>query len=185
MIRLLIAVGLSAGISLVGTKYLIEWLTRHRIGQPIRDDGPDGHKTKAGTPTKGGVAIVAGAAIAYVVSDLYNGIYTRTGIFVMLAIIGGGAVGLLDDWIKVVRERNLGLNKQAKMLGFQGMSYVHRYPECWEIMFGWAAEGKMVYKADTLIGIENCVDSLNSLFTGANTGKAMVQITPDPGPGPY
>lgn len=123
MIRLLIAVALSASISLLGTRYLIGWLTRHRIGQPIRDDGPDGHKTKAGTPTMGGVAIVGGAAIAYVVSDLYNGIYTRTGIFVMLAIVGAGIVGLLDDGIKVSRERNLGLNKRAKSLGLLTVAF--------------------------------------------------------------
>ena len=69
MIRLLLAVALSGGISLVGTKALIEWLERHRIGQPIRDDGPDGHQTKAGTPTMGGAAIVGGAVVAYVLSD--------------------------------------------------------------------------------------------------------------------
>ena len=61
--------------------------------------------------------IVTGAVFGYTISDFYNGIYTRSGIFVMLAIIGGGTVGLLDDWIKVVRERSLGLNKRAKMLG--------------------------------------------------------------------
>ena len=65
----------------------------------------------------GGLAIVGGAFLGYVLSDLYRGIYTRSGIFVMLAIMGGGAVGLMDDWIKVVRERSLGLNKRAKMLG--------------------------------------------------------------------
>ena len=65
----------------------------------------------------GGLAIIGGAFLGYVLSDLYRGIYTRTGIFVMLAIISGGVVGLMDDWIKVVRERNLGLNKRAKMLG--------------------------------------------------------------------
>jgi phospho-N-acetylmuramoyl-pentapeptide-transferase len=65
----------------------------------------------------GGVAIVAGAFAGWVASDLYNGIYTRTGIFVMLAILGAGAVGLMDDWIKVVRSRNLGLNKRTKMIG--------------------------------------------------------------------
>ena len=46
-------------ISLFGTKALINWLTTHRIGQPIRDDGPEGHHLKAGTPTMGGLAIVA------------------------------------------------------------------------------------------------------------------------------
>jgi len=115
--RLLIAAALSMVVSLFGTKALIVWLTRLHVGQPIRDDGPSRHQVKAGTPTMGGVAIVAGAVVGYIVSDVFGGIYTRSGIFVMLAIIGGGAVGLMDDWIKVVAARNLGLNKRAKMLG--------------------------------------------------------------------
>ncbi|MEL0284588.1 MAG: phospho-N-acetylmuramoyl-pentapeptide-transferase, partial [Ilumatobacter sp.] len=106
MTRLLFAGAIAMLISLIGTKALINWLTTHRIGQPIRDDGPEGHHVKAGTPTMGGLAIVAGATVGYVVSDLVGAIYTRTGIFVMLAIIGGGAVGLVDDWIKVVAARN-------------------------------------------------------------------------------
>ncbi len=117
MTRLLLAGAISGVISLFGTKALINWLTHHRVGQPIRDDGPEGHHTKAGTPTMGGLAIVAGTVSGYVVSDLFGGIYTRSGIFVLLAIIGGGAVGLMDDWIKVVAARNLGLNKKAKMVG--------------------------------------------------------------------
>ncbi len=117
MIRMLLAAGMALIISLFGTKLVIELLIRYRIGQPIRDDGPEGHAIKAGTPTMGGIAIVSSATFGYVVSDFYGGIYTRTGILVMLAIIGGGLVGLMDDWIKVVRERNLGLNKRAKMIG--------------------------------------------------------------------
>ena len=117
MIRILIAAGISMIVSLVVTRLLIFWLTKLKIGQPIREDGPSGHKTKAGTPTMGGVAIVVGALMGYIVSDFYHGIYTRTGLFVMLSIVGAGGVGLLDDWIKVVKERNLGLNKKTKMLG--------------------------------------------------------------------
>ncbi len=117
MTRLLIAAGLSMAVSLFGTKALIVWLTRLNVGQPIRDDGPQGHQTKAGTPTMGGLAIVAGTVVGYVVSDIFGGIYTRSGIFVMLAIVGGGAVGLMDDWIKVVAARNLGLSSRAKMAG--------------------------------------------------------------------
>jgi len=115
--RLLLAGAISAVVSIFGTKALINWLTHHRVGQPIRDDGPEGHHTKAGTPTMGGVAIVAGTVSGYVVSDLFGGIYTRSGIFVLMAIMGGGAVGLMDDWIKVVAARNLGLNKKAKLVG--------------------------------------------------------------------
>lgn len=117
MTRLLIAAAISMMVSLFGTKALINLLTRHRIGQPIRDDGPEGHHTKAGTPTMGGLAIVAGVVAGYVVSDLFGGIFTRRGMFVVLAIIGGGAVGLMDDWIKVKAARNLGLNKRTKMTG--------------------------------------------------------------------
>jgi len=115
---LVFAAALALTVSLLGTRFLIDWLTRHRIGQPIREDGPEGHVTKAGTPTMGGAAIVAGALAGYVVSDLSQSrIITRSGLLVMLAITGAGLVGLLDDWIKVSRERNLGLNKRTKILG--------------------------------------------------------------------
>ena len=97
MIRLLIAAGVALAFSLIGTKAFITWLTRHRIGQPIREDGPQGHVTKAGTPTMGGLVIVVAAFAGWVTSDIYNGVYTRTGILVMFAIVGGGAVGLMDD----------------------------------------------------------------------------------------
>ena len=117
MIRLLIAAGVALAFSLIGTQAFISWLTRHHIGQPIREDGPQGHVTKAGTPTMGGLVIVVAAFAGWVTSDIYNGVYTRTGILVMFAILGGGGVGLMDDWIKVVRERNLGLSKRAKTFG--------------------------------------------------------------------
>ncbi len=117
MIRLLLAAGIAFVVSVSGTWYLVYWMTQRHVGQPIREDGPQGHVTKAGTPTMGGIAIVGGAVIGYVLSDLYRGIYTRTGLIVMAAIIGGGAVGLMDDWISVVQERNLGLTKRAKLLG--------------------------------------------------------------------
>ena len=74
MIRLLFAGAISMTISLFGTKALINWLTARKIGQPIRDDGPQGHHVKAGTPTMGGLAIVTGAVSGYVVSDLVGAV---------------------------------------------------------------------------------------------------------------
>ena len=66
----------------------------------------------------GGVAIVVAALAGYVVAHFRGGVtYTRSGLLVMAAIAGAGAVGLVDDWIKVTRERNLGLNKRAKIIG--------------------------------------------------------------------
>jgi len=117
VIRLLVAAATAFVISLVGTAFLIRFLTRYRVGQPIREEGPQGHQTKAGTPTMGGLAIVGAALFGYLVSDLSGGIYTRTGILVMLAIAGAGMVGLLDDFLKVSRARNLGLNKRTKSIG--------------------------------------------------------------------
>ena len=118
MIALLMAGGVALAVSLVGTRYLIELLLRNKIGQPIREDGPAGHITKAGIPTMGGLAIVAGAFVGYLVAHVRSRvIFTRSGIFVMLLIVGAGFVGFLDDWIKVKRERNLGLNKRTKVLG--------------------------------------------------------------------
>lgn len=117
MIRLLIAAAVALIVSLLGTFCLIKILVRYGIGQPIRDDSPEGHRTKAGTPTMGGLAVMVGAATGYVVSDMFGGIYTRSGIIVMLTILCGGVVGLVDDWIKVVAARNLGLNKKAKIIG--------------------------------------------------------------------
>ncbi len=118
MIALLIAAAASMSVSLVGTRYLLPWLLGRGVGQPIRLDGPQGHLHKSGTPTMGGLAIVAGALTGYIVSHLRaETIMTRSGITLMLAITGAGVVGLLDDLIKVRRERNLGLNKKAKVIG--------------------------------------------------------------------
>lgn len=117
MIRLLLAAGISSVVALAGTKVLITWLTRRRIGQPIHEDVPEGHTVKAGTPTMGGLAIVGGAFAGYSISDVYDGVFTWTGLICMAAIGGAGFVGFLDDWLKIRNERNLGLNKRAKSLG--------------------------------------------------------------------
>lgn len=124
MIRLLIAVALAFSFSALGTKILIDVLTRQHIGQPIREDGPQGHMVKAGTPTMGGLAIVAGAFAGYALSDLISGgTFTRSGLLVMAAICAAGFVGFLDDWIKVSRERNLGLNARLKTAGLLSVAF--------------------------------------------------------------
>ena len=171
-------------VSLFGTKLLLKWLTEHKIGQPIRRDGPEGHHTKAGTPTMGGVAIVSGAVLGYVISDFFGGIYTIRGIFVLMCIVGGGAVGLLDDWIKVVAARNRGLNKRAKIIGLLvvavGFAFLMTefttvqttvaftrfdYPG-WEIgRVGWMAWAVLLIVATT--NSVNLTDGLDGLAAGA------------------
>jgi phospho-N-acetylmuramoyl-pentapeptide-transferase len=115
---MLVAGAVAMALTLLATPLLIGLLERRGIGQPIREEGPKGHSTKAGTPTMGGLAIVGAALAGYLVSDFARGrIYTRSGIIVMLAILGAGLVGFLDDGLKVLQERNLGLNKRTKTLG--------------------------------------------------------------------
>ncbi len=120
MIALLIAAGAAAVAALIGTKILIGWLGARAVHQPIlsTSEGGPGHEAKAGTPTMGGMAIVGAACVGYGIAHVRSGvIFTRTGLFVMLAMIGAGVVGFLDDWIKVRNARNLGLNKRTKMIG--------------------------------------------------------------------
>jgi phospho-N-acetylmuramoyl-pentapeptide-transferase len=118
VVALLIAAGISLAASLIGTNLLIGWLTARGIGQPIHEDVPEGHTVKAGTPPMGGVAIVIAAAVAYLAAHVRSGlVFTRTGVLVLLCVIGAGAVGLVDDWVKVSHERNLGLTKRAKTGG--------------------------------------------------------------------
>jgi phospho-N-acetylmuramoyl-pentapeptide-transferase len=124
MIRLLLAAGVSLALSLVGTHFLIGWLTQRRVGQPIREDGPAGHQSKAGTPTMGGIAIVGAGAMGWLISDVISsGTFTRRGVIVMATMIGAAIVGGIDDWLKVSRERNLGLNKRAKIFGLLLVSF--------------------------------------------------------------
>ncbi len=186
MIRLLLAVTISTSISLLGTKYLIKWLSSKGIGQPIRKDGPGGHQTKAGTPTMGGIAIVLGAFVAYIISDLYNGIYTRSGLFVMLAILGAGLVGFLDDWIKIRNARNLGLNKKMKIIGLSTVAFgfailmvlftdVHTQVSFtrWDsISFDLGPIGWVFWAAFIIIAMSNAVnltDGLDGLAAGSST----------------
>jgi phospho-N-acetylmuramoyl-pentapeptide-transferase len=118
LVALLLAAGLAGLTSIVGTKLLMDWLIAHNVGQPIHEDVPEGHTVKAGTPTMGGVAIVVAAVIGYLAAHIRsNLVFTRTGVLVIGCIVGAGFVGLLDDWIKVRNERNLGLTKSAKTAG--------------------------------------------------------------------
>ena len=185
MKTLLVAGGIGLIVSLVMTRLLITWLTNAHLGQPIREDGPEGHITKAGTPTMGGLAIVVGAVAGYVVSDISSSrIITRSGLLVMAVIVGAGLVGLIDDYLKVSRERNLGLNKRAKIIGllvvaigFSTLTVIHT-PVHTELSFtrysqfdlGLGTVGWMVFAVLLILGSANAVnltDGLDGLAGGS------------------
>ncbi len=117
MVALLMASGAALIVALGFTPILIRSFQTRGIGQQIRDDGPQGHFTKAGTPTMGGLALVGAAVAGYGVAHLRSGaVFTSAAALVIFAIVGTGGVGLLDDWIKVSRQRSLGLNPRAKFV---------------------------------------------------------------------
>ncbi|EKX64268.1 phospho-N-acetylmuramoyl-pentapeptide-transferase [Streptomyces ipomoeae] len=105
-------------LTLIGTPLLIKLLARKGYGQYIRDDGPREHASKRGTPTMGGIAFILATIAAYFLSKLITG-YTPTfsGLLVLGLMGGMGLVGFLDDYIKIVKRRSLGLRAKAKMAG--------------------------------------------------------------------
>src|SRR5258708_23232246 len=103
--------------SLIGTPMAIKTLARYGFGQQIRDDGPTTHHAKRGTPTMGGVVIVLATLIAYTLTKLVTmKTPTASGLLVLFLMTGMGIVGFTDDFLKVFRQRSLGLRAKAKMI---------------------------------------------------------------------
>jgi len=93
---------------------MIRRLTRYKIGQTVRDDGPQSHLSKAGTPTMGGALILVAAGIATLLwVDLSNGYIW----LVLLVTLACGAIGLVDDYRKLVLKDSKGLASRYKFLG--------------------------------------------------------------------
>lgn len=116
MRMILLAGGLGLLGTLLGTRLAIWLLVRRGYGQYIRDDGPKEHLKKAGTPTMGGIAIIASVIVAYIVAHLLTWrAPTASGLLLLGLFAGLGFVGFLDDWIKISRARSLGLDSKTKL----------------------------------------------------------------------
>ena len=114
---ILAAAAIALAVTLLGTPLAIRAFRLWGWGQRIREDGPHTHMEKMGTPTMGGVVILAGLLVGYFGARLVLGGMTASGAAVLLAAIAFGALGFLDDFIKVRQRRSLGLSKTAKILG--------------------------------------------------------------------
>jgi phospho-N-acetylmuramoyl-pentapeptide-transferase len=118
MLTILLSGGLAGVCSLLGTWVAIGWFARHGFGQPIRKDGPVTHHVKRGTPTMGGLVILASATAAYLLATVLAGERPSASVWlVLLLFVGCGVVGFLDDFIKVYTQNNQGLSGRAKMAG--------------------------------------------------------------------
>ncbi|OJV59492.1 MAG: phospho-N-acetylmuramoyl-pentapeptide-transferase [Cellulomonas sp. 73-145] len=118
MKAVLISGGVSMVAALLGTPLLIRFLVRRRYGQFIRQDGPTAHFTKRGTPTMGGVVIIVATIVGWLAGLLLTGTApSASAILVLFLMAGLGVVGFLDDFIKISRQRSLGLSPAAKIVG--------------------------------------------------------------------
>ncbi|WP_025692141.1 phospho-N-acetylmuramoyl-pentapeptide-transferase [Paenibacillus zanthoxyli] len=110
---LLLTIAVSFILAVIAAPLLIPLLRRMKFGQQVRDDGPQSHLKKAGTPTMGGVIIILAFTLSYLKFSVVN-----TDFYVLLvATLGYGLIGFLDDYIKIVFKRSLGLTPRQKLLG--------------------------------------------------------------------
>ena len=118
MKAVVIASVVSLVLALLGTPMFIKYLVKQGYGQFIRDDGPTSHHTKRGTPTMGGAVIILATVLAYTLAHLVLWQPpTVSGLLVLFLMVGMGAVGFADDFIKISRQRSLGLKSGQKLMG--------------------------------------------------------------------
>ncbi len=186
MIRVLAAGVIAMVVSIVVGPKFIAFLRRHEFGQHIRAEGPAGHGSKQGTPTMGGLLVLVVATVAFLAVSKYK-VPALTVLFVTL---GCGAVGFLDDFIKLTHRRSLGLRGRWKLvlLGLitVGVAFAARHQHLpttlfvpvvhWNIhlSYGWYVLLFLVI-AGTANGV-NLTDGLDGLAAGTGI-IALVTFT--------
>lgn len=100
-------------LNIVISPMIIPYLQRLKLGQYVRDDGPNTHLKKAGTPTMGGIIIL----LSILITSIFFAIGNKELHIVLFVTLAFGAIGFMDDYIKVVKKRSLGLNPKQKIIG--------------------------------------------------------------------
>ena len=135
MRAILLAGGLSLVFTLLGTRVAIRILVAKGYGQLIRDDGPTTHHTKRGTPTMGGLVIILSVVVSYAAAKLITqDAPSASALLLLFLFVGLGTVGFLDDYIKIAKQRSLGLRSKAKITGQTLVA----------VVFGWLALSPML-----------------------------------------
>jgi phospho-N-acetylmuramoyl-pentapeptide-transferase len=122
----IVATAVALLVSLLGTPWAIKGFARLRAGQPIRTDGPKSHLPKQGTPTMGGVVFIVATLIAYIAGHVALTTLpeeqiaqvgpTMTALVLLGLFVFCGAIGFIDDYLKVRKRNSLGLNERGKLL---------------------------------------------------------------------
>lgn len=103
-------------VSMFVTARMIPFLKEKQFGQFIREEGPEAHLAKQGTPTMGGVAIAAGITVAVIASMFMPGSVTLSKIAILLSMFAFGAIGFIDDYNKIAKKQNEGLTPKQKIV---------------------------------------------------------------------
>jgi phospho-N-acetylmuramoyl-pentapeptide-transferase len=146
MTNILLASSFSLILALFGTPIAIRFMRRRNLGQHIREDGPQAHHVKKGTPTMGGFVIIGAALVAYVIGHFspltcFRALrevgpvtaqdciarFTSSGLLAMGAIMAMAALGFIDDYLKIRKRRSLGLNKFSKIVGQLAIAFGFAY----------------------------------------------------------
>jgi phospho-N-acetylmuramoyl-pentapeptide-transferase len=199
MRAVLIAACVSLLASLLGTPLYIRFLVKRAYGQFIRDDGPTSHHTKRGTPTMGGAVIILGSVGAYAAAHLITLTPpTWSAVLVLFLMTGLGLVGFLDDFIKISKQRSLGLRTVPKLIGQSVVSVLFsvlvlqfpndkfRTPASTQVSFIRETRFDLGFAGPAVVGVAlfvvwaylmiaatsngvNLTDGLDGLATGAST----------------
>ena len=123
MAHVLIAALVALLIAILAGPFFIDFLRRHSLGQNIRDEGPEHHKVKQGTPTMGGILIVIASGVAFLATT----VGTVSALTIFGTMVACGGIGFVDDYVKVRHKRSLGLSGRVKMVLLLAISAVVCY----------------------------------------------------------
>ena len=182
MTRVLIAAIVAMVISIIVGPKFIQFLRRNEFGQHIREEGPERHVDKQGTPTIGGLLMLVTATIAFLAVSKYK-VPALTVLFVTLAC---GAIGFLDDFIKLTHKRSLGLNARWKLILLAlitvGVAFAARHQHLptwvripivnWDVQLSW---GWYVFLFFVIAGAANGVN-LTDGIDGLAAGTGIIAL---------
>ena len=170
MISVLVAGGVSMVVALLATPLFINFLVAKQYGQFIRQDGPTAHYTKRGTPTMGGVVIIAATLVGWGAAMIASGnVPSASAVLVLFLMTGLGVVGFLDDFIKISRQRSLGLSARWKVVGqgFVGITFAVLALQFPDATLRTPASTRISFIRDT---------GLDLAFAGATVGAILFVI---------
>ena len=181
---ILFAFAISLAVCLVIGPVLIPALQRLKFGQSVRDDGPERHLKKQGTPTMGGVMFF----FSLILGTIFLAGDVHMTYFLLVCALGFGLIGFIDDYIKIVKKRSLGLTAKQKIVGQLALSVligfvaVHMLQVSTEVIIpvlGWSVNFGILYipfLIFLLVGTTNAVnltDGLDGLASGVTLIVAL------------